>query len=603
MKIVAYVVLFSILAGLLVVSSAYLYLAPDSSEAPSADDRTLRSLESGETIGFVHEDVATWLGIPFATAPVGDMRWRATEPFSKWEGRLEALEFETGCPQLGQGEVTGNEDCLFLNVWSPNIAKDEQKKRPVMFWIHGGGNSVGDASTPIYHGDNLSRDHDLVVVSIQYRLGPMGWFRHPALRDGSSSKADQSGNFGTLDIVEALKWVRNNIEYFGGDPENVTIFGESAGAFDVLSMMASPLAKGLFAKAISQSGGLNLTTIAEAENYSDAIEPGHRLSSREIVNNMLIKQGLAADRQAAVLIQSEMAQQTLAKALRDLTPAQLLGLYGGAFAGMLGNPDLFADGHVLPQDLSVVEIFSDVNLYNAVPVILGTNRDETKLFTAFGSSHVDKTFGLPSGFKDLDAYNRDNGYSTDSWKIRAVDELATAILSAQGDNVYAYRFDVDDWHDLGLVNLKDLLGAAHALEIPFVFNKFIKPMRVIFPPAMQEEFNTVSDHMSSYWSQFAYTGSPGTGRNGNMPAWSSWNVANPESPRLMIFDTQSDQGIRMVTDQLTRADLKRRFLAETTFSSQSEYCEAYQGLFNGEQFDTVEYERLGENGCVGMGSE
>lgn len=597
MKIVAYVILFAILAGLLLVGSAYLYLAPDSSEAPSADDRTLRSLESGETIGFVHEDVATWLGIPFATAPVGDMRWRATEPFSKWEGRLEALEFETGCPQLGQGEVTGNEDCLFLNVWSPNIAKDEQKKRPVMFWIHGGGNSVGDASTPIYHGDNLSRDHDLVVVSIQYRLGPMGWFRHPALRDGSSSKADQSGNFGTLDIVEALKWVRNNIEYFGGDPENVTIFGESAGAFDVLSMMASPLAKGLFAKAISQSGGLNLTTIAEAENYSDAIEPGHRLSSREIVNNMLIKQGLAADRQAAVLIQSEMAPQTLAKALRDLTPAELLGLYGGAFAGMLGNPDLFADGHVLPQDLSVVEIFSDVNLYNAVPVILGTNRDETKLFTAFGSSHVDKTFGLPSGFKDLDAYNRDNGYSTDSWKIRAVDELATAILSAQGDNVYAYRFDVDDWHDLGLVNLKDLLGAAHALEIPFVFNKFIKPMRVIFPPAMQEEFNTVSDHMSSYWSQFAYTGAPGSGRSGNMPAWSSWNVANPESPRLMVFDTQSDQGIRMVTDQLTRADLKRRFLAETSFSSQSEYCEAYQGLFNGEQFDTVEYERLGESGC------
>ena len=444
MKLVAYVVLFIILTGLLIVGSAYIYLVPDSTEAPIADDRTLRNLESGETIGFVQEQVATWLGIPFAAAPVADMRWRAPKAFDKWEGRLDAMEFEASCPQLGRGEVTGSEDCLFLNIWSPNVVKDEQKKHPVMFWIHGGGNSVGDASTPIYHGDNLSRDHDLVVVSIQYRLGPMGWFRHPALRDGSSSKEDQSGNFGTLDIVEALKWVRDNIANFGGDPENVTIFGESAGAFDVLSMMASPLAKGLFAKAISQSGGLNLTTIAEAENYSDAPEPGHRLSSREIVNNMLIKQGLAADRKAAVLIQSEMAQQTLAKALRDLTPAELLGLYGGAFAGMLGNPDLFADGHVLPLGVSVVEIFSDVNLYNAVPVILGTNRDETKLFTAFGSSHVETTFGLPSGFKDLDAYNRDNGYSTDSWKIRAVDELATAILSAQRDNVYAYRFDVDD---------------------------------------------------------------------------------------------------------------------------------------------------------------
>ena len=603
MKLVAYVALFIVVSGLLVAGSVYVYLVPDSVEAPVPDERTLRNLESGEVVGFVQDEVGTWLGIPFAAPPVGDMRWRATKAFGKWESRLNALEFGAGCPQLGQGEVTGQEDCLFLNVWSGHVVKDEQKKLPVMFWIHGGGNSIGDASTPIYHGDNLSREHDLVVVSIHYRLGPMGWFRHPALADVSSSKEDQSGNFGTLDIIQALKWVRTNIEHFGGDPENVTIFGESAGAFDVMSMMASPLAKGLFAKAISQSGGLNLTTTAQAENYSDAPEPGHRLSSREIVNNMLIKQGLAADRQAAVLIQSEMEPPTLAKALRELTPAELLGLYSGAFGGMLGNPDLFADGHVLPEGVSAVEIFSDVNLYNAVPVILGTNRDETKLFTAFGSSHIDRTFGFPSGFKNIEAYNRDNAYATDSWKIRAVDELATAILSAQGDNVYAYRFDVDDWRDLGLVNLKDLLGAAHALEIPFVFDKFIKPMRVIFPPDMQKEFNTVADHMSAYWAQFAYTGAPGSGRDGDMPVWSSWNDTNPQSPRLMVFDTPSDRGIRMVTDQITRKDLKQRFLADASYASQEEYCQAYKSLFNGQQFDAGEYDRLGENGCATAGSE
>jgi para-nitrobenzyl esterase len=597
MKVVAYVLLALLAVSLLIVGGAYSYLAPESAAVPVADGRTLRATDAGEVIGFVREDVAAWLGIPFAAAPVGDLRWRAPAALDQWQGRREAIAFAPGCPQLGQGAATGEEDCLFLNIWSPEIVTGDEKKRPVMFWIHGGGNSVGDASTAIYHGDNLSREHDLVVVSTQYRLGPLGWFRHPALVTPTSSKEDQSGNFGTLDLIQSLKWVRGNIEAFGGDPNNVTIFGESAGAFDVLSLMASPLAAGLFDKAISQSGGLNLATIAEAEHYIDDTLPGHPLSSREIVNKMLIQQGLAADRRAATSIQSELSSPTLARALRDLTPAELLGLYSGAFAGMLGNPDIFADGHVLPLGLSATEIFSDISLYNAVPVILGTNRDETKLFTAFASNYVDKTFGLPSGFNDLSAYNRDNGYASDSWKIRAVDELATAMLGAQDNPVYAYRFDVDDWRDLGPVDLKDLLGAAHALEIPFVFGKFIKPMRVIFPQAMQAEFDTVADHMGAYWAQFAYTGSPGSGRHGDQPRWSPWTVDRPETPRLMVFDTQSDRGIRMVSDRIAASDLKRRLLADATYASQSEHCEAYKRLFTGDQFDAIEYRSLGDDGC------
>ena len=598
MKLLAYFLLSLLFAGVLIVGGIYLYLAPESGSPPTADQRTSRDVDSGEVIGFVREGVATWLGIPFAAAPVGDMRWRAPAPTEPWQGRREALSFGAPCPQLGaQSNTTGDEDCLFLNIWSPAVDNLDRKKRPVMFWIHGGGNSVGDASTPIYHGDNLSRDHDLVIVSTQYRLGPLGWFRHPALREPTSTKVDQSGNYGTLDLIQALRWVKDNIEAFGGDPDNVTIFGESAGAFDVLSLMASPLAAGLFDKAISQSGGLNLSTIAEAENYLDDDKPGHRLSSREAVNNMLVQQGLASDREAAKSIQQEMEYTALARALRDLTAAELLGLYRGAFAGMLGNPDIFADGYVLPEGMSAVEIFSDTSLYNPVPVILGTNRDETKLFTAFASRHVDRIFGLPTGFKDLSAYNRDNGYSSDGWKIRAVDELATALLQAQGEHVYAYRFDVDDWRDLGVVDLKNLLGAAHALEIPFVFNKFIKPMRVIFPPSMQTQYDTVADHMGSYWAQFAYTGSPGVGREGDKPMWSAWNIDDPQTFRLMVFDTEIDQGIRMQTDRITAADLKRRFFGDATFASQSEYCEAYKRVFTGSQFDATEYNSLRNGGC------
>ncbi len=597
MKFIIYGAIFFIVVLLVGATSAYIYLAPEAATSQPADDRTKRLLPSGELIGFVQDDVASWLGIPFAEAPVDQLRWRAPKAINPWPGQLQSLSFKPSCPQISQGQVTGDENCLFLNIWSPNIVADAPQKSPVMFWIHGGGNSVGDASTPIYHGDNLSREHNVVVVSIQYRLGPLGWFRHPALTDASSTLADQSGNFGTLDIIEALKWVNNNISQFGGDPTNITIFGESAGAFNVLTMLASPLAKGLFTKAISQSGGLNLSTVAEAENYVDAPDPGDPLSAREIVNRLLIEKKLASDRAAAVNLQSEMQPEALANLLRKLDPAELLGLYGGAFAGMLGNPDLIADGHVLPKGMSSTEIFSDRNNYHAVPIILGTNRDETKLFTAFGSRHVEKTLGFPSGFKNLEAYNRDNKYATLAWKIRAVDELAAAMSAAQSEPVYAYRFDVDDWRSLGFVELKDLFGAAHALEIPFVFNKFIKPMRLIFPDAMQPQFQSLATQMGGYWAQFAHTGEPSTGSSGESPLWSAWQAEESAAPGMMVFDTQSDRGVRMVSEQMTRADLKQAFLSDNTFETQTEYCSAYKNLFSGSGFDSTEYQNLGKQGC------
>ena len=213
------------------------------------------------------------------------------KPQKKSPETVDALSFGSACPQSARG----SEDCLFINVWSP----ENSKSLPVMFWIHGGGNSVGEAATSIYDGSRLARENNVVLVSINYRLGPLGWFRHPALRTNDTTPADNSGNYGTLDIILALQWVQENIQQFGGDATNVTVFGESAGAFDTLSLMASPLATGLFHKAISQSGGLNLNSIASAENYVDDDEPGHPLSSQETVNQLLIQLGKASDRTAA----------------------------------------------------------------------------------------------------------------------------------------------------------------------------------------------------------------------------------------------------------------------------------------------------------------
>ena len=202
-------------------------------------------------------DTISWKGVPFASPPVGQLRWKAPVDPEPWTGIREAGHYSDPCVQyspLGRGKIIGSEDCLYLNVWRPETAEQDL---PVYVWIHGGGNSIGSANmVPDYEGYNLASRGNLVFVSINYRLGPFGWFAHPSLRTGESGdEYNDSGNFGTLDIIQALKWINRNIGFFGGDPDRVTIAGESAGAFNVTSLLVSPQAAGLFHGAVSQSGG------------------------------------------------------------------------------------------------------------------------------------------------------------------------------------------------------------------------------------------------------------------------------------------------------------------------------------------------------------
>jgi para-nitrobenzyl esterase len=569
---------------LIVGSGVYLYnyLTPDSTPDNIVNTSTARTISTGPIVGFSDQGVDAWLGMPYAESPSGKLRWRAPQPAKIWSDTFNALSFGSACPQSNRG----SEDCLFVNVWSP----ENSESLPVMFWIHGGGNSIGEAATSIYDGKRLARENNVVLVSINYRLGPLGWFRHPAFRTDETNAADNSGNYGTLDIILALQWVQENIQQFGGDATNVTVFGESAGAFDTLSVMASPLATGLFHKAISQSGGLNLNTIATAENYVDDEEPGHALSSQEAVNQLLINLGKAADRTTAKTLQLSMQPAEIKQLLLDASPFELIALYGDGMAGMLGSPALFADGYVLPKGMSTQEIFSDTANHNSVPIILGTNRDEVKLFMGFGHPGIDRIGSLPSGFNDLAGYNRDSRYGSQGWKITAVDQLADAMLDARGSGVYAYRFDVDDWRDLGFISFKDLFGAAHALELPFVFGNFPKPLRVIFPDANQEKFEKVSASMRSYWANFAHTGNPGNGQSNDLKMWKQWDSSNDDVPRIMIIDTDN---IRMQADKLSMAELKQQFLAEDFSNNPDGSCEMYERVFRGEEYSQSEFENMG----------
>ncbi|MCY3560808.1 MAG: carboxylesterase family protein, partial [bacterium] len=377
------IVLIVVAIAVIVGANWYISSLPAPPTPNEADGATLRSTESGVVVGFIDASGArAWLGIPFARPPVGALRWQAPQPPVPAEGTIEALAFGAMCPQLPSllsdasqspqsaeeaaavaAAVAGSEDCLMLNIWSPPNASG----LPVMLWIHGGGNSIGHGGN--VNGGNLAVGGNVVVVSINYRLGLFGWFNHPRLHAGDP--ANDSGNYGTLDMIRALEWTRDNIGAFGGDPGNVTVFGESAGAFNTLAMMASPLAEGLFHRAAVQSGGYGVSSLASGQNHPD--DGGHQYSAPEVLTALLIADGKAADADAARALQEGWTPAEMRNYLYAKTPADIYGLLDGAGFGMVNVPNNFKDGHVLPA-LDAEAVFSDTGNYNAVPVILGTNR-------------------------------------------------------------------------------------------------------------------------------------------------------------------------------------------------------------------------------------
>jgi len=586
---------------------------------PVADAATQRSLPAGEVVGAaaLHGGHA-WLGLPFAQPPVGALRWRAPQPLARWEGTREALAFGSACPQFAsaiggvpgeRGSIVGNEDCLFLNVYAPAFAPSEVpaegQRLPVMLWIHGGGNTIG--STNFYDGSALATQQNVIVVTTNYRLGALGWFRHASLRSecaavataamneeetataaGSEVRAlgyvatdaelaaapaldpaclaDNSGNYGTLDQIRALEWVRENIGAFGGDPGNVTIFGESAGGRNVLALLVSPRAAGLFQRAISQSGGTRSNSLAEAENLTTDAQPGSATSSAEIVKKLGIE----------------------ASALREVPADKLLRAYDGGGIGMYDAPQMFADGAVLPAEDTLTVLRA--GKHNPVPVLLGTNKDENKLFYFLDPRYVWRLFGVLPIVRDKTAYFRDTAYATRSWKISGADEPARALAAVQPGRVFAYRWDWDEeprvlWADLG-----ELMGAAHGLEISFVFDHWSlgATSRSLFTEENAPGREALSAAMQSYWAAFARDGDPGRGARGEQPAWTAWDEAGD---KYVVLDTPEGGGIRMSRETETLAELVAAIEGDASYPDVAARCTALAYIhrsapaaFSAEQF-------------------
>ena len=553
---------------------------------PPADESSRRVLPNGEVVGFAAaHDSHAWLGIPYAKPPVGALRFRAPEPAPAWSEPLEALSPGSRCTQLaspieGEGAAAGtgvgSEDCLFMNVHAPRFALDAVPsggaRLPVMVWIHGGGNTIGSGA--FYDGGRLAADQDLVVVTFNYRLGPFGWFRHGALRAEASSEAESSGNFGTLDMIRALQWVQENASAFGGDPGNVTLFGESAGGRNTLSLMLSPAAQGLFHRAIVQSGGTRTSDVALAENFVDDPEPGHENSSSEVVLRLLELEGFAERGPARAKLDS-MSAAEVAALLRRAHRYEMLSPYieeGRRGFGMLDMPQLFRDGTVLPQE-EPRDLFAS-GAYQRVPIVLGTNRDEMKLFMFGNPVHVKKILGLVPRLRDPERYALVSDYLSRAWKVAGVDELAEKMRAIQGPSVFAYRFDWDEEPTVLFSDLSQLLGAAHIIEVPFVFGHWDLggQANVIFSDENEPGREELSAAMRSYWAQFAYAGDPGRGRAGDLPLWSPWSDAGGEAETLLVLDTQAGGGVRMVSGSVSAESLAGE-LSDDSRLDHREKCE------------------------------
>lgn len=558
---------------------------------PSLDESSHRAPPAGELVGFTGAYGShVWLGIPFAAPPAGERRWRAPEPIASWEGVRQALEFGSPCPQLASpfggivdqepGSFGGREDCLYLNVYAPRLGESAvprgEDRLPVMVWIHGGGNVIGHAG--FYDGGNLAQRQKVVVVTLNYRLGPLGWFRHAALRSTASDAREASGNFATLDQILALEWVQKNIAAFGGDPDNVTIFGESAGGRNVLALLLSPLAEGLFHRAIAQSGSARELLVGSAERWSDAPEPGHRNSSNEVIARLLIAEGQARDRSGARTLLGQMTQAEIARLLRATSPSALLAVYEKEeHEGLIDVPNVFGDGVVVSAE-HPLERFATPGGFNRVPIMLGTNKDEQKTFMFANPRHVRRWLFLFPRLRDEASYNAAARALSATWKLVGADAPAEAICRSGWPQVYVYRWDWDEEPAILGADLSVMLGAGHGVEIPFVFGHYKLSPRAdaFFTTENEPGREELSSRMMSYWTEFARSGRPGRGRKGELPEWTAWAAGPGEAPRLMVLDTEAGGGVRMSSERVTAESVIARVEAEPRLGSGEARCRVYR---------------------------
>lgn len=450
-------------------------------------------VDGGLLQGTLEDELTVYKGIPFAAPPVGELRWRAPQPAEKWEGVKLADKFAPGPIQGGNPPSGKSEDCLYLNVWSP--AKSAKEKVPVFVWIYGGGFGAGATSEWSYSGEKLA-NKGVVLVSIAYRVGQLGFFSHPEL--SAENPNHVSGNYGLLDMISGLQWIKKNIAAFGGDPDKVTIFGESAGGIAVSMLCASPLAKGLFQGAISESGG--------------SFGPSRQTQTFPGENMKHLKD---AERDGEVYLKNAGVSS-----IADLRKLDADKLSDRGF----GMSWPIVDGYVIPDDQHKLY---EAGKYNDVAILVGYNSDEGASFSPgrtpeeyisgvksrYGKFADDLIKAYPVGTTTVPKTARDLardaafGWQTWSW----------ARLQAKTGKSKVFYYYFDQHPDYPIGSPREGYGSPHGQEVAYVFQH-------LNPQQASKSDLVVSDAMASYWTNFAKYGNP---NEAGLPIWPAFSDANP----------------------------------------------------------------------------
>ncbi|MCR5580505.1 MAG: carboxylesterase family protein [Pseudobutyrivibrio sp.] len=542
-------------------TSVSVYATPSATvSAQPTRESLVKATQFGAVEGAAQDNCNAWYSIPYAAAPTGDLRWEAPVDPAAWSDVLDCTTAGNKAIQAGTdyatGEtvVSGSEDCLNLDVYSPKNAKD----LPVLVYIHGGNNQTGSSSE--IEGSQIVVDENCVYVSLNYRLGILGFNALPAFQTSD----DSTGNYAMLDIAKALDWVRANVEQFGGNPDNITVSGFSAGGRDVMAMLISPLFEGKFDKAVVYSGGMTVADEdASAERIAEAVAP------------LVVEDGLAADENQAKawLLSNDSSVITY---LKSVSADRLCQLMSNAGIRMSVFPHLYADDVVIPSE------GFDTTDYNSVPILMLTGETEFSLFSAF-----DGYFYSPDVMA-LDTQTQNSAksfaieYGSDMYRIFNAQCSAEKMFANYDDNIYICQVRYGSGESATQI---PMMGSFHGIFVPMLTDKHTYGSFADFNTAGYQNMATVFD---SYLRNFLVSGNP----NGeSLDVWNNWTPANPVS---LVLDADDSNAIVTVED--TSSSYKQiigQMEADTIISDDVKEL-MVDNVMNGRWFSDVLDERYSE---------
>ncbi|WP_261301604.1 carboxylesterase/lipase family protein [Paenibacillus andongensis] len=510
------------------------------------------TVSGGRIKGIRLTEVGTiaWLGIPYAKPPVDKLRWKAPREVEPWTGVLPVCDFQNNSVQVLQEGTSGSEDCLYLNIWRPDHA---ESSLPVFVFLHGGGNISGSGRD--FQGGLLACETNSIVVTVNYRLGAMGFFRHPALRTGDP--LDDSGNYALLDILHALSWVQKNIASFGGNPGNVTLAGQSAGARNALATYLSPLGSGLFHKLFLMSGGLTTATSEHGE-----------AKANDILIALLVRTGIAKNQDEARDWITSQSADTISNYLHSQKAIHIVETIRETGLRMTSFPHLFEDGTVIP-----VGGFKCLNNHEqpCLPIILGSTASEFSGFALMDPHFLPQVQKgqLAGDAEQKILYEAAVQYGSELYAAFNVEQVAEKLITAIPEiPIFAYRFRWGLRDGVIDPSIRFLIGAPHGGDIPFYTGDF-SPVLHNFPTGMISEHNEpgrrmLSSLMRGYLRRFLYAGDPnGTG----LPAWNRW-TNNPQSAEILWLDASEEHAVAQMDLKLATKEIMSRMGADARLSAE-----------------------------------